>query len=107
MQEDLNKHPELQPNTSVNLEAMKEQSSSSSQNNSHRKHKSKTKHQEKGKRLKDGSSYVERIPHLVKQKAFKKSEMEEQLENHKSSDEYVLERLFKKSGRLCHSSLNI
>ncbi|XP_068111405.1 DNA excision repair protein ERCC-6 [Hyperolius riggenbachi] len=65
---------------------------------SHRKHKAKTKHHGKEKRVKDAKYEGERIPHLVKQKAFKKEEKEEEEECHKSSDDYVLAKLFKKSG---------
>ncbi|XP_072280789.1 DNA excision repair protein ERCC-6 [Pyxicephalus adspersus] len=96
--DELQKNPNSQMELSESLETVKEQSSSLAPENSHRKHKAKTKHQEKGKRLKDAGYDGERISHLVKQKPFKKAENEDQQENHKSSDEYVLERLFKKSG---------
>lgn len=94
-QDGLPKKTDLQADLSENLKAVKEHGSSPE--NNHRKHKAKTKHQDKGKRLKDGNG--ERISHLLKQKPFKKPENEEQQEKHKSSDEYVLEKLFKKSGR--------
>lgn len=93
-QDVLPKNPDLQADLSENLKAVKEHSSSPE--NNHRKHKAKTKHQDKGKRLKDGNG--ERISHLLKQKPFNKAENEEQQEKHKSSDDYVLEKLFKKSG---------
>ncbi|KAM5141600.1 DNA excision repair protein ERCC-6 [Mantella aurantiaca] len=89
---------DLQTDLRERIETVKEQSLTLAPENSHRKHKAKTKHQDKGKRLKDGNHNGKRISHLVKQKPFKKAEDEEQQENHKSSDEYVLEKLFKKSG---------
>ncbi|KAG8537674.1 hypothetical protein GDO81_024095 [Engystomops pustulosus] len=65
----------------------------------HYKHKAKTKHQERKKRRKKDAKYEgERISHLVKQKPFQKEVKEEQEESRKTSDEYVLEKLMKKSG---------
>ncbi|KAM3912905.1 DNA excision repair protein ERCC-6 [Leptodactylus fuscus] len=65
----------------------------------HHKHKAKTKHQVKEKRRKKDAKYEgERISHLVKQKPFSKEVKEEQEESRKTSDEYVLEKLLKKSG---------
>lgn len=64
------------------------------------KHKAKTKHQGKEKRRKKDAKFEgERISHLVKQKPFNKEVKEEQEDNRKTSDEYVLEKLLKKSGR--------
>ncbi|XP_044153225.1 DNA excision repair protein ERCC-6 isoform X2 [Bufo gargarizans] len=64
----------------------------------HHKHKAKTKHQEKGK-IKKGAKYEgKRISYLVKQKPFIKEMKGEQEESRKTSDEYVLEKLLKKSG---------
>ncbi|XP_018430292.1 PREDICTED: DNA excision repair protein ERCC-6 [Nanorana parkeri] len=97
-QDGIQKNPALQTDLSEDTHDVKVQSLSLAPENSHRKHKAKTKHQVKGKRLKDGNSNGERISHLLKQKPFKKAENKEQQENHKSSDEYVLEKLFKKSG---------
>ncbi|OCT72187.1 DNA excision repair protein ERCC-6 [Xenopus laevis] len=74
--------------------------------NGHRKHKAKTKHQNKeGKRVKrkkDAKYEGKRISHLVKQKAFLKEE-DDQHEDRRKSDDYVLEKLFKKSG--VHSAM--
>ncbi|KAG9470575.1 hypothetical protein GDO78_017340 [Eleutherodactylus coqui] len=64
----------------------------------HHKHKAKTKHQDKKKRKKKDAKYDgERVSHLVKQKPFNKEVLEEHEENRKN-DEYVLEKLLKKSG---------
>nr|XP_033797522.1 DNA excision repair protein ERCC-6 isoform X2 [Geotrypetes seraphini]XP_033797523.1 DNA excision repair protein ERCC-6 isoform X2 [Geotrypetes seraphini]XP_033797524.1 DNA excision repair protein ERCC-6 isoform X2 [Geotrypetes seraphini]XP_033797525.1 DNA excision repair protein ERCC-6 isoform X2 [Geotrypetes seraphini] len=76
---------------------------------SHQKHKSKMKHhslaendcrhhkekRKKSKRQKGSLFEGESIPHLVKQRQFKKTDEQE---NEKKSDDYVLEKLFKKSG---------
>ncbi|XP_030059035.1 DNA excision repair protein ERCC-6 [Microcaecilia unicolor] len=76
---------------------------------SHRKHKSKMKHhspseddsrshKEKRKKCKRQKGFTfegESIPHLVKQKQYRKNDEQE---NEKRSDDYVLEKLFKKSG---------
>ncbi|XP_069836925.1 DNA excision repair protein ERCC-6 [Dendropsophus ebraccatus] len=65
----------------------------------HHKHKAKTKHQDKEKKRMKGAKYEgERISHLVKKKPVTKEAKEEQEENRKTSDEYVLEKLLKKSG---------
>ncbi|XP_056387223.1 DNA excision repair protein ERCC-6 isoform X2 [Hyla sarda] len=65
----------------------------------HHKHKAKTKHQDKERRRKKGAKYEgERISHLAKLKPLKKDVKEEQDESRKMSDEYVLEKLMKKSG---------
>ncbi|XP_073408175.1 DNA excision repair protein ERCC-6 isoform X2 [Dendrobates tinctorius] len=64
----------------------------------HHKHKAKTKHQDKEKRKKGAKYEGERISHLVKQKPFTKEVKEEPKGNGKTSDEYVLEKLLKKSG---------
>ncbi|XP_053548166.1 DNA excision repair protein ERCC-6 [Bombina bombina] len=68
--------------------------------NSHRKHKAKIKHQSKEergkKRRKDARFEGKRIPHLVKQKPLQKEEAEP--EDRRKSDDYVLQKLFKKSG---------
>ncbi|XP_073542195.1 DNA excision repair protein ERCC-6 [Phyllobates terribilis] len=64
----------------------------------HHKHKTKTKHQDKEKRKKGAKYEGERISHLVKQKPFTKEVKEDQKEDGKTSDEYVLEKLLKKSG---------
>ncbi|KAM4702917.1 LOW QUALITY PROTEIN: DNA excision repair protein ERCC-6 [Rhinophrynus dorsalis] len=71
--------------------------------NSHRKHKAKTKHQRNEgrgrKKTKDAKYEGERISHLVKQKPFQKEEVGgDQQEDRRTSDDYVLEKLFKKSG---------
>ncbi|KAM4636256.1 DNA excision repair protein ERCC-6 isoform 2-T2 [Discoglossus pictus] len=69
--------------------------------NNHRKHKAKTKHQTKEgrgkKRLKDAKYEGERISHLVKRKPFQKEE-DKELEDRRATDDYVLEKLFKKTG---------
>ncbi|KAM8806174.1 DNA excision repair protein ERCC-6 [Eudromia elegans] len=50
------------------------------------------------KRHKDAKFEGERIPHLVKQKQYRKENSEEKEEDLKKNDDYVLEKLFKKSG---------
>ncbi|XP_069467255.1 DNA excision repair protein ERCC-6 [Ambystoma mexicanum] len=86
----------------------------SSTDNDHLKRKSKTKHErranatafeenqhQKQRKLKDAKFEGERIPHLVKQTHFqgKHEENEPGLdEDRRQSDDYVLERLFKKTG---------
>ncbi|XP_010279803.1 PREDICTED: DNA excision repair protein ERCC-6-like [Phaethon lepturus] len=57
-----------------------------------RKDKSKKKHH------KDARFEGERIPHLVKQKRYRRENSEEKEEDSKKNDDYVLEKLFKKSG---------
>ncbi|NWJ02370.1 ERCC6 protein, partial [Crypturellus undulatus] len=47
---------------------------------------------------KDAKFEGERIPHLVKQKQYRKETSEEKEEEPKKNDDYVLEKLFKKSG---------
>lgn len=82
------------------------------------KHKSKTKHsvveeetQEKhlrpkqkpknSKRRRDAKFEGTRIPHLVKKRQYQKQENENESENkEQNNDDYVLEKLFKKSGNL-------
>ncbi|NXD13802.1 ERCC6 protein, partial [Nothocercus nigrocapillus] len=79
--------------------------------NNHYKRTSKTKHRmdmlprespkDKSKRKKhhkDAKFEGERIPHLVKQKQYRKEKSEEKEEETKKNDDYVLEKLFKKSG---------
>ncbi|KFZ62302.1 DNA excision repair protein ERCC-6 [Podiceps cristatus] len=56
------------------------------------KDKSKKKHH------KDAKFEGERIPHLVKQKRYRKENSEEKEEDSKKNDDYVLKKLFKKSG---------
>ncbi|NXV18488.1 ERCC6 protein, partial [Cepphus grylle] len=77
--------------------------------NNHYKCTSKTKHRvdmlsydshkdkSKKKHHKDAKFEGERIPHLVKQKRYRKNS-EEKEEDSKKNDDYVLEKLFKKSG---------
>ncbi|KAM6330392.1 DNA excision repair protein ERCC-6 isoform 1-T2 [Podargus strigoides] len=60
---------------------------------SHESHKDKSKK----KHHKDAKFEGERIPHLVKQKRYRKENSEEE-EDSKKNDDYVLEKLFKKSG---------
>lgn len=60
---------------------------------SHGRHKDKSKK----KHHKDARFEGERIPHLVKQKRYQKENSEEE-EDSKQNDDYVLEKLFKKSG---------
>ncbi|NXN29647.1 ERCC6 protein, partial [Nycticryphes semicollaris] len=60
---------------------------------SHQSHKEKPKK----KQHKDAKFEGERIPHLVKQKHYRKNS-EEKEEDAKKNDDYVLEKLFKKSG---------
>ncbi|NXF92830.1 ERCC6 protein, partial [Eubucco bourcierii] len=60
---------------------------------SHGRHKDKSKK----KHHKDAKFEGERIPHLVKQKRYRKENSEEE-EDSKQNDDYVLEKLFKKSG---------
>ncbi|XP_059677039.1 DNA excision repair protein ERCC-6 [Gavia stellata] len=75
--------------------------------NNHYKCTSKTKHmlsceshkdESKRKRRKDAKFEGERIPHLVKQKRYRRENSEEKGEDSKKNDDYVLEKLFKKSG---------
>ncbi|KFV02438.1 DNA excision repair protein ERCC-6, partial [Pterocles gutturalis] len=78
--------------------------------NNHHKCTSKTKHRvdmllherhkgkSKKKHHKDAKFEGERIPHLVKQKRYKKENSEEKEEDSKKSDDYILEKLLKKSG---------
>ncbi|NWR71103.1 ERCC6 protein, partial [Centropus unirufus] len=78
--------------------------------NNHYKCTSKTKHKvdmlshenqkskSKKKHHKDAKFEGERIPHLVKQKQYKREHSEEKEEDSKKNDDYVLEKLFKKSG---------
>ncbi|XP_010172927.1 DNA excision repair protein ERCC-6, partial [Antrostomus carolinensis] len=61
---------------------------------SHESHKDKFKK----KHHKDARFEGERIPHLVKQKQYRKENDEEKEEDSKKNDDYVLEKLFKKSG---------
>ncbi|XP_030342587.1 DNA excision repair protein ERCC-6 isoform X2 [Strigops habroptila] len=61
---------------------------------SHESHKDKSKK----KRHKDAKFEGERIPHLVKQKRYRRENSEEKEEDSKKNDDYVLEKLFKKSG---------
>ncbi|KAG6923336.1 ERCC excision repair 6, chromatin remodeling factor [Chelydra serpentina] len=58
----------------------------------HKSNPKKPKHR-KGARFEG-----ERIPYLVKQKQYRKDNQEEEEEEQKKNDDYVLERLFKKSG---------
>ncbi|NXU54941.1 ERCC6 protein, partial [Turnix velox] len=60
---------------------------------SHENHRDKSKK----KHHKDARFEGERIPHLVKQKQYRKNNEEEEEES-KRNDDYVLEKLFKKSG---------
>ncbi|XP_010188165.1 PREDICTED: DNA excision repair protein ERCC-6-like, partial [Mesitornis unicolor] len=76
----------------------------------HHKCTSKTKHRvdvlsqdshkdkSRKKHHKDAKFEGERIPHLVKQKRYRKENSEEKEEDSKKNDDYVLEKLFKKSG---------
>ncbi|XP_075361018.1 DNA excision repair protein ERCC-6 isoform X1 [Mycteria americana] len=78
--------------------------------NNHYKRTSKTKHRvdmlsheshkdkSKKKHHKDAKFEGERIPHLVKQKRYRRENSEEKEEDSKKNDDYVLEKLFKKSG---------
>ncbi|OXB74192.1 UNVERIFIED_CONTAM: hypothetical protein H355_014575 [Colinus virginianus] len=61
---------------------------------SHDSHKEKSKK----KHHKDAKFEGERIPHLVKQKHYRKENSEEQELDPKKNDDYVLEKLFKKTG---------
>lgn len=61
---------------------------------SHKSHKDKSKK----KHHKDAKFEGERIPHLVKQKQYRKEDSEEKEEDSKKNDDYVLEKLFRKSG---------
>ncbi|XP_021254478.1 DNA excision repair protein ERCC-6 isoform X2 [Numida meleagris] len=61
---------------------------------SHGSHKEKSKK----KHHKDAKFEGERIPHLVKQKRYRKEDSEEKEEDPKKNDDYVLEKLFKKTG---------
>ncbi|NXI58608.1 ERCC6 protein, partial [Chloroceryle aenea] len=61
---------------------------------SHESHKDKSK-----KKLhKDARFEGKRIPHLVKQKRYRREDREEEEEESKKSDDYILNKLFKKSG---------
>uniref|UniRef100_A0A8C3LNM8 ERCC excision repair 6, chromatin remodeling factor n=1 Tax=Chrysolophus pictus TaxID=9089 RepID=A0A8C3LNM8_CHRPC len=61
---------------------------------SHDRHKEKSKK----KHHKDAKFEGERIPHLVKQKRYRKEDSEEKELDPKKNDDYVLEKLFKKTG---------
>nr|XP_034993651.1 DNA excision repair protein ERCC-6 isoform X2 [Zootoca vivipara] len=65
------------------------------------KHTSKTKHHkhrpQKRKRSRDARFEGQRIPHLVKQRKYRKGDSEEE-KHPKKAEDYVLEKLFKKSG---------
>ncbi|NXD75477.1 ERCC6 protein, partial [Halcyon senegalensis] len=61
---------------------------------SHESHKDKSKK----KHNKDAKFEGERIPHLVKQKQYRREDSEEKEEESKKNDDYVLKKLFKKSG---------
>ncbi|NWX51873.1 ERCC6 protein, partial [Steatornis caripensis] len=61
---------------------------------SHENHKDKSKK----KHHKDAKFEGERVPHLVKQKRYRKENTEEKEEDSNKNDDYVLEKLFKKSG---------
>lgn len=71
------------------------------------KHREKRKHCEsanlkkhkKRKHSKDARFEGQRISHLVKKRTFKKEDPE--TDGQKKSDDYVLAKLFKKSGRIC------
>lgn len=65
---------------------------------SHDSHKEKSKK----KHHKDAKFEGERIPHLVKQKRYKKEDSEEKELDPKKNDDYVLEKLFKKTGNFCY-----
>lgn len=62
---------------------------------SHESHKDKSKK----KHHKDAKFEGKRIPHLVKQKQYRRENSEEQ--DSKKNDDYVLQKLFKKSGIGC------
>lgn len=62
---------------------------------SHESHKDKSKK----KHHKDAKFEGKRIPHLVKQKQYRRENSEEQ--DSKKNDDYVLQKLFKKSGNSC------
>uniref|UniRef100_A0A8C5WGW6 DNA excision repair protein ERCC-6 n=1 Tax=Leptobrachium leishanense TaxID=445787 RepID=A0A8C5WGW6_9ANUR len=68
--------------------------------NGHRKHKEKTKHKGKEgrgkKRRKDLKFEGERVSHLLRLRPYQKEDKE--VEDRRSTDDYVLEKLFKKSG---------
>lgn len=64
---------------------------------SHDSHKEKSKK----KHHKDAKFEGERIPHLVKQKRYKEDSEEKELDP-KKNDDYVLEKLFKKTGNFCY-----
>lgn len=82
--------------------------------NNHYKRTSKTKHRvdmlshdshkekSRKKHHKDAKFEGERIPHLVKQKRYRKEGSEEKELDPKKNDDYVLEKLFKKTGNFCY-----
>lgn len=82
---------------------------SSSALTSPQKHREKRKHcdktesnkhkHKKRKHSHDARFEGHRIPHLVKKRTYKKEDPE--AEDQKKSDDYVLAKLFKKSGRFC------
>lgn len=63
---------------------------------SHESHKDKSKK----KHHKDAKFEGKRIPHLVKQKQYRRENSEEEQDS-KKNDDYVLQKLFKKSGNSC------
>ncbi|KAM7385649.1 hypothetical protein PAMP_001723 [Pampus punctatissimus] len=72
------------------------------------KHREKRKHcdsadsdrhkHKKRNRCRDARFEGQRIPHLVKKRSYKKAESEDETTDEKKSDNYVLAKLFKKSG---------
>ncbi|XP_020664432.3 DNA excision repair protein ERCC-6 [Pogona vitticeps] len=86
-----------------NYSHCKEQDSNKQLDNNEGKHSSKRKHHKdttrKSKHSRGAKFEGERIPHLVKQRKYQKEETEEEEEKDpKKNDDYVLEKLFKKSG---------
>lgn len=92
------------PSSNLN-DVIENNSPTSSRKEKHRKHKERHKDREKEKkkkrRQKDGKFEGERVPHLVKTRvasAKKPEEAEEQDKTYATQDEYVLQKLFAKSG---------
>ncbi|XP_042316777.1 DNA excision repair protein ERCC-6 isoform X2 [Sceloporus undulatus] len=79
----------------------KEQGINEQLNNNYNKHTSKTKHHKaisrKPKSSRDARFEGERIPHLVKHRKYRKEDNVEEKDLRKNED-YVLEKLFRKSG---------
>uniref|UniRef100_A0A7N6B823 DNA excision repair protein ERCC-6 n=1 Tax=Anabas testudineus TaxID=64144 RepID=A0A7N6B823_ANATE len=99
----------VEPNVTVNTKQISQRHSEDSSLTSPQKHREKRKHcdsadsdkhkRKKHKHSRDARFEGHRISHLVKKRTYKKEETEDNERNEKKkSDDYVLAKLFKKSG---------